>query len=353
MAWGVARARGGDDKARGRPWEAAAVPTQRATRSTHVFRLAHISDLHLAPLPPVGWSELANQRLLGYLSWRWRRRRKHRRPILDALVRDLHGIGPDHVAITGDLVNLGLPAEFELAAAWLRGLGPPEWISLVPGNHDAYVPLPLADGWDHWRDYTTSDPDATDLGAAAAGGFPFVRRRGPLALVGLSTASPSPPTFATGRLGDAQLKTLDHLLGRLATAGRYRVLLIHHPPQDGVSPARKRLLDAIALRDIVARRGAELILHGHEHELVVGQVAGAGRPVPVIGVPSASKQDPRPGHGAQYHVYGIEPAGDGWRCHLEIRRFSAEAGGFSLASRQLLGEEPDAARFEPVAAARC
>lgn len=318
-----------------------------------MFRLAHISDLHLAPLPRVGLSELANQRLLGYLSWRLRRHRKHRRAVLDALVRDLRSTRPDHVAITGDLVNLGLPAEFERAATWLRGLGPPDWVSLVPGNHDAYVPLPPAAGWDHWRDYATSDPDVPEVGSAAADGFPFLRRRGPLALVGLSTAAPSPPTFATGHLGDAQLEALDHLLERLATSGHYRVLLIHHPPQDGVSASHKRLIDAAGLRDIVARRGAELILHGHEHVFVSGQIGGAGRPVPVIGVPSASKQDPRPGHGAQYHVYGIERDGDRWRCHLEIRRFSPESGCFDLASRLIVAAAPGVARLEPEAAASC
>ena len=91
-----------------------------------VFRLAHISDLHLSGLPPVAWSELANKRLLGYLSWRLRRRRLHLGLILDALVRDLHALRPNHVAITGDLVNLALPGEFAEAATWLRRLGSPE-----------------------------------------------------------------------------------------------------------------------------------------------------------------------------------------------------------------------------------
>ena len=48
-------------------------------------------------------------------------------------------------------------------------------------------------------------------GDAAVDGapFPFVRRRGPLALIGVSSAVPTPPLMATGRLGRAQLDALD------------------------------------------------------------------------------------------------------------------------------------------------
>ena len=65
-----------------------------------MFRLAHISDLHLSQLPPFTWGQLANKRLLGYLSWRLHRRRNHLCTILVALVRDLRTINPDHVVIT-------------------------------------------------------------------------------------------------------------------------------------------------------------------------------------------------------------------------------------------------------------
>jgi hypothetical protein len=43
--------------------------------------------------------------------------------------------------------------------------------------------------------------------------FPFVRRRGPLALIGVSSAVPTPPLMATGRLGRAQLDALDRRSG--------------------------------------------------------------------------------------------------------------------------------------------
>ena len=74
-------------------------------------------------------------------------------------------------------------------------------------------------------------------------GFPYLRRRGPLALIGLSTAVPTPPFMATGRLGEAQLARLAETLVALAREKLFRVVLIHHPP---VSEAKrhKRLTDA-------------------------------------------------------------------------------------------------------------
>lgn len=309
-----------------------------------MFRLAHVSDLHLCQLPPVTWAQLANKRLLGYLSWQLRRRRSHLRAVLDALVRDLREINPDHVAITGDLVNLALPKEFAEAGAWLRRLGPPEWISLVPGNHDALVAVLPGDGWDHWRAYATSDGDARD---PKGGDFPFLRRRGPLAIVGLSTAFPSPLGFATGRLGADQLARLDGLLEHLSEERRCRVLLAHHCPIDGISRPRKRLLDAAKLRHCIARRGAELILHGHEHVFSFGQIAGRNGPVAVFGTPSASRFSPRPELTAQYQVHEIDCSAGQWRAVVESRVFSLMGGSFVPGARRVVVQQDGALVLRP------
>ncbi len=309
-----------------------------------MFRLAHVSDLHLCQLPPVTWSQLANKRLLGYLSWQLGRRRSHVQAALDALVRDLHAIEPDHVAITGDLVNLALPAEFMEAGAWLRRLGPPEWISLVPGNHDALVEVLPGDGWDHWRAYATSDTDALTANGAD---FPFLRRRGPLAIVGLSTAAPSPPGFATGRLGAAQQARLDSLLENLREDRRCRVLLAHHCPRDGISRPRRRLLDAAVLRGCIARHGADLILHGHEHAFSFGQIAGRDGPVPVFGMPSASRLSAREELTAQYSVYEIQARAGEWRIVAESRVFSLARGSFTRGARRVVAQQNGALFLSP------
>ena len=98
-----------------------------------MFVLAHLSDPHLSPLPTPRLRELTGKRLLGYLNWRRSRRDEHRPEALDAIVHDLIARTPDHIAVTGDLVNISLPGEFASARQWLENLGPPRDVTVVPG----------------------------------------------------------------------------------------------------------------------------------------------------------------------------------------------------------------------------
>src|SRR3954469_22002235 len=148
------------------------------------FVLAHLSDPHLPPLPPPSRRELAGKRALGYLNWTRNRHAIHRREVLDAIVADMQAQHPDHIAVTGDLVNLALEAEFAPAHAWLAGLGRPDRVSVIPGNHDAYVRATRHHFAATFGDFMRGD-------AAAASDpvrIPFLRRRGPLALIGVSSA---------------------------------------------------------------------------------------------------------------------------------------------------------------------
>src|ERR1700754_4359112 len=170
------------------------------------FKLAHLSDPHLPPLPRARLAELAGKRALGYLNWTRNRRRYYRREVLDALVGDMQAQAPDHIAVTGDLVNLAMEAEFAPAQQWLASVGTPERVTTIPGNHDAYVRATRHRFVQAFGDYLTSDE------ASGNGAFPFVRRCGPLALIGLSSAVPTAPLMATGTLGRAQLEALESIL---------------------------------------------------------------------------------------------------------------------------------------------
>jgi 3',5'-cyclic AMP phosphodiesterase CpdA len=121
------------------------------------FTLAHLSDPHLPPLPSPRLAELAGKRALGYLNWTRNRHRYHRRDVLDVLMSDLQAQVPEHIAITGDLVNLALEAEFAPAKAWLETVGPPERVTVVPGNHDAYVRATGHRFAEAWTDYLVGD----------------------------------------------------------------------------------------------------------------------------------------------------------------------------------------------------
>jgi 3',5'-cyclic AMP phosphodiesterase CpdA len=275
------------------------------------FTLAHLSDPHLPPLPAARLRDLAGKRAFGYLNWTRNRHRFHRRDVLDALVSDMQAQMPDHIAITGDLVNLALEAEFAPARAWLESVGAPDRVSVIPGNHDAYVRVTQHRFMEAWGKYLDSG-DAPDGGIA----FPSLRRRGPLALVSVSSAVPTPPLMATGRLGRTQLDALERILAGLS-AEQFRVLLIHHPLRS--DSRNKRLADSSELLALLKQYGVELILHGHDHVHSTMWFDGPKGSIPAIGVPSASAVAHGRYPAAAYNLFSIERDGAAWRCEQTIR----------------------------------
>ena len=225
-----------------------------------MFTLAHLSDPHL-PMPEARPGQLLNKRATGYFNWWRNRHRIHVPQALAGIVADIKARQPDHIALTGDLVNVSLPQEFERAARWLADFSGPDRITVIPGNHDVYVRTDWADSLGRWGAYIASD------GAPPAAGFdvfPTVRRRGDVALVGLSSGVVKPPLLATGEVGEAQLARAEKILGELGRQGLCRVVMIHHPP---LPESRfKWLTDRAAFRAMVRRAGCELVLHGHHHE---------------------------------------------------------------------------------------
>jgi 3',5'-cyclic AMP phosphodiesterase CpdA len=164
--------------------------------------------------------------------------------------------------------------------------------------------------------------------------FPFLRRRGPIALVGLSTAVPTLPFFASGRLGSDQLDRLAIVLERLSREKLFRVVLIHHPPA-GERSWLKRLEDARGFRDVIALYGAELILSGHDHIAAVNEIEGVGKPVPVVQVPSTSAAPGDPRGGGAYNLYRIDGEFGRWTCEMENRGVAPEGYVASLGKKRL------------------
>jgi 3',5'-cyclic AMP phosphodiesterase CpdA len=280
-----------------------------------MFTLAHLSDPHLSPLPTPTRRELVGKRITGYWNWRRKRHFVHDANVLRRIVGDMKSTATEHVAITGDFVNIALPQEFENLRKWLPGLGPQYDLTVIPGNHDIYVPGALDMMREACANSMRSDDQSSD--------FPFVRRRGPIALIALNTGVPTPPLIATGRVGEVQLARLARLLPALRHEKLFRVVLIHHPPQSE-RPRHKRLTDARAFRDVIAEHGAELILHGHDHVSQLHWLAGPAGHVPAVGVPSASAA---PGHGAEaagYNIYRIEGEPGSWRCEMEMRSIDVD-----------------------------
>jgi len=293
--------------------------------------VAHVSDPHIAYMNDINLSALLSKRLLGYLKWILHRGTRHSDEILWALVDDLKETRPDHIAVTGDLTHLSLPTEFLKARQWLHALGSPSQVTVIPGNHDAYVRVNWHQAYAHWIDYMRSDklPPQADALIGLDSVFPSLRIREYIALIGICTANPSAPFLAVGRMGTKQLHKLEQILVQTSRQHLFRILLIHHPPAPGTVSWHKRLTDAKALRDIIARHGAELILHGHAHRTVQKYLNARTARVPVVGVPSASALVPAQPKRARYYIYRIRPNPAEWSVQLSTRVYSPDKHRFT------------------------
>lgn len=290
-----------------------------------MITLAHISDIHLSPMPELGWRDLLGKRLTGYLNWKLKRHGELNSETLGSLVSHMQAQNADFTAVTGDLVNLAMRVEIERAGAWLSALGPAEKIAVCPGNHDAYVPGALESAQDLWGEYMKGET----LDESA---FPFVRRIGELAVISCSSAVPTRPFLAIGRFDEQQAERLGRILHVMGEADYFRTVLIHHPPNPELQHPSFGLKGHKLFRQVIAEHGAELVLHGHTHRSSIHSITGKGKEVPVVGVAAASAaqggtlDDP-----ARYNLFRIERAGDGWTCTM--REFGFQRLGSEIVMR--------------------
>lgn len=277
----------------------------------NTFRIIHLTDVHIPPLPALRGRDLLGKRLLGLRSWHHKWKNEHRPEILAALGQAVARIAPDHCCITGDLTFTTHPKEIEQATRWLESLAPAEQISLVPGNHDAYVPGALEQALQAWARWMRDD--------TGHAGFPYLQRRGPIDIIGLNTAIPLRLPITVGRLGADQIERTRHLLQQTESDGRPRVVLLHHPPQDDVARASKQLLDRAALRDMLASQRVDLILHGHLHKPLEAMLTSTVQPIRVLGSGSASALGDRY-HPAHFRIVEFDSSGPVSECQWQYNR---------------------------------
>jgi 3',5'-cyclic AMP phosphodiesterase CpdA len=276
------------------------------------FLLAHLSDPHVGPLPRPRLRELAGKRLTGYINWKRGRHLIHDMEMLEKITGDLLAQKPDHVALTGDLVNIGLEKEFATAQRYVARLGDPDFVSVIPGNHDAYVRSSFRYMSASTAPWMTGD--GQDMPR-----FPYVRIRDGIALIGLNSGVPTAPLLASGEMGDGQAKALARALEEARAAGLVRVVMIHHPPTRNGTSFGRGLRDAKAFEKVIARQGAELVIHGHNHRHSVVTIKGPEGDVPVVGVASCSAVPGSPNHRAAYHLYRIARDGGKVTINLKVR----------------------------------
>jgi 3',5'-cyclic AMP phosphodiesterase CpdA len=293
------------------------------------YRLAHLSDPHLGPLPlGAALRNFAFKRLIGGASWIAKRRRLHQMQIADGIRADVVAAQADHVAVTGDLVNIAALAEFAPAAQWLAGFGTPQNVSYVPGNHDCYVPIPYNSGLAHFEAFAEGDMKLPQplLHNGGTMTFPYVRLRRNIAMIGLSSGLPQALHRASGQLGGQQLAQLARLLPELRGKGYCRVVMIHHPPMKMLANDRRGLRDVEALEGILREYGAELVLHGHNHKRSLEYIESAGGPVPVWGAPSASMRPHKHHETAGWTMFHIERIQGNWSIQANERDWDFATG---------------------------
>ncbi|WEX76542.1 metallophosphoesterase [Sinorhizobium numidicum] len=295
-----------------------------------MFKLAHISDVHLGPLPDLSFRELASKRITGFVNWH-RNRARHLFPgTLACLMDDIEKRDPDHLAITGDLVNLASSLEIEAVTEWLAEAGDPQNISVVPGNHDAYVPGAYENTTRAWYPYMRGD-DSPPVWTKNRHSFPYMRVRGPVALIGCSTAVATPPFAASGYFGPRQARATVNLLRAAGEAGHFRVVMIHHPPIRGATSMHKRMIGIRRFAATISSGGAELVLHGHTHLNTVYWLKGQTAPVPVVGIASASQAPNGSKPAAAYNLFEITGEPGNWHLTRERYALNADATGVTLA----------------------
>lgn len=297
------------------------------------MRLAHCSDLHLLSHDGARWLELANKRWIGAMNLLSNRSRHYHVAAFEQMVDDLNALGVDHVLCTGDVTNLALRREFEFARARFDRLaGGTLGVTVVPGNHDAYVAEGVPLFAELFGDYATTDPgwewvEDHRHSADDVLHWPIVRVRGELALIGLSTSRATPWFTAYGKLGPGQLARLGHVLADPRLAGKARVIAIHHPAAGTRAHSKIRgLKDHLGFAAVLAAHGAELVVHGHEHRDMYEVLGGPGGAViPVRGVASGTYHHNKPERTARYRVFDIN---NGQVTGDSVRVWDREAGRF-------------------------
>lgn len=286
-------------------------------------RIAHLSDLHISPVPlPRPWIEAVHlKQVLGYINW-LRGRGAHSRFRLDLTMAAIAGAEPDAIALSGDIIELGMSSEFAAGATILSDLLSIAPLALTLGNHDPYTPASIRRLQTYWERFLPGGATtATDPREA----YPQVWSSGPLALITLCSGTPTWLFSAEGAIGRAQMQRLDAMLAALDRTAQVPVLHIHHPPDTAQLSALQRLRDGDQLLDVMARHDCPLILHGHTHRGELRQLSCLGKRLVLAGASSASAVATRGPAAAGFNLIDLSRSDDCFHIAVSAQRFDGSA----------------------------
>ena len=275
------------------------------------MRVAHCSDLHLLSLNGARALDFANKRWIGGLNLIANRGRHYHAEVFEAMVADFNRSAIDQVIVTGDITNLAFEEEFRFARRFFDAieLGPAN-VTVLPGNHDAYVARGAEYFAAHFDAYHQPDPDWVWPDGER---WPVVRLRDDVAVIALSTSLATPWFTAWGRIGEGQLERLRAALSDPRLAHCFRLVAIHHPPAGTRARSIVRgLRDRADFAAVLAETGAELVIHGHEHLDLYEELPGPdGALIAVRGIQSGTYEAGNLTRRARYRIYDVAPPAPG------------------------------------------
>lgn len=158
---------------------------------------------------------------------------------------------PDLVVISGDLTQRARPEQFAEARAFVDDFTMPTLT--VPGNHD----VPMYRFWER----LLAPYGAYQKHFAAEVEPTFEDDE--LLVCGVNTAFNF--TVKDGRVSRASVRRLREVLG--APDDRFKIVVAHHPMVPAPRFDTQRVLaDALAVSELLAELGVELVLSGHLHQ---------------------------------------------------------------------------------------
>ncbi len=285
-------------------------------------RLVHISDIHMPHMPNLYPYQLLNKRITGYLFWKKRRQFVHQKNALETVTEHMLAQKPDHILCSGDLTNFASKAEINWAKTWLSEIESHANISLVPGNHDAYVPGALNRVLEQWNPWIKGQSEQDDFPFVHEISLPNTPEKG-IAVFCLSSAIATRPFNAQGKIGAAQLERLAALFKRYSKENWFQLVMLHHPPLAGLTKKHRILRDEIQMTEALQELAPHLVVYGHNHRHQCTHLTSQSHSIPVIGVRSAScapqSQDPEAGG---YNIYEVDFADEQWKLTCEFMGFT-------------------------------
>jgi len=254
--------------------------------------------------------------------------------LADLLREDILSAEPDAVVIAGDLTLRARRGEFADARDWLDRLPYPRLV--IPGNHD----IPKFNLWARFRSpFHRFNETVQD------------EERGPLQLdictiFGLNTTSPWQPhlRWQEGRVRRRDLKRFAREVAE-TPPDRFRLVAAHHPFSKVPEMKRARpVRRAISTLSAFRAYHIDLVLSGHTHQSFVLPMNHGGRPLLMIGAPTALSDRRR---GEENGYWLIDLAHD----RIKLMRRLRNGGRFESGKPIVYGAENHAVKLQPEASA--